>query len=408
MRITSVECYLGNFITVKVNTDEGIYGWGEAGLAYGNCWEAAFGQCQDFAKLVIGMDPFDTEKIWEHLHRHTFWGMGGGVVITSAMAAIDTACWDIKGKKLGLPVYKLLGGKTNDKLRAYASQLQFGWRKIIEPNDSLQLLYEPEEYYNVVKDAVSEGYDAVKIDPVFAPTEKNPDTASVFATQGQHHRGSYREHDLKKSVERIAAAREAGGDDMDIIVEIHSLLDANTAAELGKALEPYRIMYYEEPTMPCNPSVYKHIKQRCSLPLATGERSYTRWGFRQFFEDRTLNIIQPDLCNTGGITETKKICDMAQVYDIGVQIHVCGGPIATAAALQVEATIPNFVIHEEHNANLLQKFVRGGKNYYAPKNGFYEVPELPGIGQEMSEEELAHCKKVVIDETTPAANFVKK
>ena len=98
MKITSVECYLGQFITMKINTDEGIYGWGEAGLAYGNSFEAAFGQCQDFAKLIIGMDPFDTEKIWEHLHRHTFWGMGGGVVITSAMAAIDTACWDIKGK----------------------------------------------------------------------------------------------------------------------------------------------------------------------------------------------------------------------------------------------------------------------------------------------------------------------
>ena len=147
MKITSVECYLGNFITVKVITDEGISGWGEAGLAYGNCWEAAFGQCQDFAKLVIGMDPFDTEKIWEHLHRHTFWGMGGGVVITSAMAAIDTACWDIKGKALGVPVYKLLGGKTNDKLRAYASQLQFGWRTQIEKNDSLTLLYDPQDYY---------------------------------------------------------------------------------------------------------------------------------------------------------------------------------------------------------------------------------------------------------------------
>lgn len=407
MKITSVACYLGHFITVKVNTDEGIYGWGEAGLAYGNCWESAFGQCQDFAKLIIGMDPFDTEKIWEHLHRHTFWGMGGGVAITSAMAAIDTACWDIKGKALGLPVYKLLGGKTNERLRAYASQLQFGWRKVIEPEDSLRLLYDPQEYYDAVKDAVSEGYDAVKIDPVFAPTEKG-DILEIFATQGTHHRGSYRDHDLKRSVERIAAAREAGGDDMDIIVEIHSLLDANTAAELGKALEPYRIMYYEEPTMPCNPGVYKHIKERCTLPLATGERSYTRWGFRQFFEDRTLDIIQPDLCNTGGITETKKICDMAQVYDIGVQIHVCGGPIATAAALQVEATIPNFVIHEEHNANLLQKFIKAGKYYYAPKNGFYEVPELPGIGQEMSEEELAQSKKVVIDASTPAANFVKK
>ena len=400
MKITSVECYLadgglGGFVTVKVNTDEGISGFGEAGLAYGNSWEAAFGQCQDFAKLVIGMDPFNTEQIWEHLHRHTFWGMGGGVVITSAMAAIDTACWDIKGKALGLPVYKLLGGKTNTKLRAYASQLQFGWRKKIEANDSLTLLYDPQDYYDVVKDAVSEGYDAVKIDPVFAPYEPKP-FGEVFSTQGNQIRGCYREHDLKRSVERIAAAREAGGPDMDIIVEIHSLLDANTAAILGKALEPYRIMYYEEPTMPCNPSVFKHIKQRCSLPLATGERSYTRWGFRQFFEDRTLDVIQPDLCNTGGITETKKICDMAQVYDVGVQIHVCGGPIATAAALQVEAVIPNFVIHEEHNANLLTVFKEAGKYYYAPKNGFYEVPDLPGIGQEMSEKAMATAKKVVI------------
>jgi len=401
MKITSVECYkddsgLSGFITIKMNTDEGISGFGEAGLAYGNSKEAAFGQCQDFARLVIGMDPFDTEKIWEHLHRHTFWGMGGGVVITSAMAAIDIACWDIKGKALGLPVYKLLGGKTNDNLRAYASQLQFGWRDIIQKNDSMNLLFKPEDYATVTKDAVADGYDAIKVDPVFAPTEESS-LEEVIMTQGNHIRGSYRYHDLQRSVERIAACREAGGPDMDIIVEIHSLLDANTAAELGKALEPYRIMYYEEPTMPCNPDMYKHIKSKCSLPLATGERSYTRWGFRQFFEDRSLDIIQPDLCNTGGITETKKICDMAQVYDMGVQIHVCGGPIATAAALQVEAVIPNFVIHEEHNANLLSSFKKAGKYYYAPENGCYKIPELPGIGQEMSEEAMATARKVVIE-----------
>lgn len=395
MKITSVECYMGNFITVKVNTDEGISGFGEAGLAYGSCWRAAFGQCQDFAKLVLGMDPFNTEEIWEHLHRHTFWGMGGGVVITAAMSAIDTACWDIKGKCLQVPVYKLIGGKTHQRLRTYASQLQFGWRKIIEANDRLTLLYDPQDYYDVVKDAVSEGYDAVKIDPVFAPLDPKS-MEDVFATHGHHIRGCYREHDLTCAVERIAAAREAGGTDLDIIVEIHSLLDANTAAILGKALEPYRIMYYEEPTMPCNPGVFRHIKERCALPLATGERSYTRWGFRPFLEDRTLDIVQPDLCNTGGITETKKICDMAQVYDVGVQIHVCGGPIATAAALQVEAAIPNFVIHEEHNANLLQKFKGAGKFFYEPKDGFYEIPDRPGIGQEMSEEEMRSAEKVVI------------
>lgn len=143
--------------------------------------------------------------------------------------------------------------------------------------------------------------------------------------------------------------------------------------------------------------IFDFSDPKSGLPLATGERSYTRWGFRQFFEDRTLNVIQPDLANTGGITETKKICDMAQVYDIGVQIHVCGGPIATAAALQLEATIPNFVIHEEHNANLTSAFVKGGKYYYAPKDGYYTVPELPGIGQEMSDFYIANAKKVVIE-----------
>ena len=395
MKITSVDCYLGDFITVKVNTDEGISGFGEAGLAYGNCWEAAYGQCQDFAKLVIGYDPFDTEKIWEHLHRHTFWGMNGGIVVSAAMAAIDTACWDIKGKALNLPVYKLLGGKTNDKLRAYASQLQFGWRTLIQGDDKMHVLSKPEDYYTVVKDAMKDGYTAVKIDPVFAGSEDEPDVAALFATQGQHQRGAWRYHDLKQSVDRIAAAREAGGDDLDIIVEIHSLLDTNTASELGKALEPLHIMYYEEPTMPDNPSLFRVIKSNCNLPLATGERSSTRWQFRQFFEDRTLSIIQPDLCNTGGITETKKICDMAQVYDIGVQIHVCGGPIATAAALQVETVIPNFVIHEEHNANLLTKFKNAGKYFYEPKDGYYTVPELPGIGQEMSEAAMKNARKHV-------------
>ena len=154
-------------------------------------------------------------------------------------------------------------------------------------------------------------------------------------------------------------------------------------------------MYYEEPTMPCNTAVYRHIKQKCNIPLATGERSYTRWDFRPFFEDRTLSFVQPDLANTGGITETKKICDMAQVYDIGVQVHVCGGPIATAAALQVEAAIPNFVIHED-NANLTSAYKRAGKYYHAPVNGSYEVPDLPGIGQEMSEEAMATAKRVII------------
>lgn len=397
MKITSVEVFLGYGINVKINTDEGISGFGEAGLSYGNSREAAFGQCQDFARLVIGMDPMNTEEIWNHLHRHTFWGMGGGAVIMAGISAIDVACWDIRGKALGVPVYQLLGGKTNKKLRTYASQLQFGWGAMDQEGlMGLGLLYRPQEYYDVVKRAMADGYDAVKIDPVFVPAEPVENVGTVFATQGMHYRGSLRQHDLKLAVERIAAAREAGGPDLDIIIEIHSLLDANTAAELGKALEPYRIMYYEEPTQPLNPSLFRFIKERTSLPLATGERSYSRWGFRQFFEDRTLSIIQPDLCNTGGITETKKICDMAHVYDVGVQIHVCGGPIATAAALQVEAVIPNFCIHEHHVGALQKTYVDSCIYDYQPVNGFFDISDKPGIGQELSESEMRSAKKVVI------------
>ena len=396
MKITSVECYKGAFITVKVNTDEGISGFGEAGLSYGSCQNAAWGNCQDFAKMVIGMDPFDTEKIYEHLHRHTFWGMNGGVTVSAAMAAIDIACWDIKGKALGLPVYKLLGGKTHDSLRAYASQLQMGWMTLITKLDRSELQFEPKDYYDAVKDAMADGYDAVKIDPCFAGLSRE-DFNQAYLKRGDNLKGAYPEALRKIAVERIAAAREAGGDELDIIIEIHSTLDANTAVILGKSLEPYRIMYYEEPTMPSNPEVFKHIKQKCDIPLATGERSYTRWGFRQFFEDRTLSIAQPDLCNTGGITEVKKICDMANVYDIGIQLHVCGGPIATAAALHVETVIPNFVIHEEHCANFKTDYQKAGKYAWAPENGRYVMNERPGIGQEMSEEAMASYARVVVD-----------
>ena len=389
MKITSVECYLGYAITCKINTDDGICGFGEAGLSYGNSRTAAFGQVQDFAKLVIGMDPMNNEQIWNHLHRHTFWGMGGGAVISAGMAAIDIALWDIRGKALNVPVWKLLGGKTNDQLRSYASQLQFGWGADAWTNGP-QFLNKPEEYYDVVKKAVADGYDAVKIDPVFV--DRNG--ASNMDKQGTQIRGAYRHPDLVLSTERIAAAREAGGDDLDIIVEI--LLDANTSVELARALEKYRIFYYEEPTEPTNPALFKEIHQGTTVPLATGERSFTRWGYRQFFEDRTLSIIQPDTCNTGGITECKKICDMAQVYDIGVQLHVCGGPIATAVALQIETVIPNFVIHEHHVGAQQSDCVRAGKYDYQPVNGKMSAPDLPGIGQEMSESEMKTAQKVII------------
>ena len=201
---------------------------------------------------------------------------------------------------------------------------------------------------------------------------------------------------LKIAHDRVEAVRKAGGDGMDIIIEVHALTDANSAVQLARVLEEFSIYYFEEPTMPMNTSNMKEIAGRVNIPLASGERIYTRWGYRPFFEDHSLHVIQPDLGNCGGITEGKKICDMARVYDVGVQMHVCGGPQATAAALQLEAVIPNFLIHEHHQAALLKDNIRTGIYDYQPVNGYFTVPDLPGIGQELSQEAMDTAVKVTI------------
>ena len=385
MKITSIDVFLvtigqpsvpgspWNPVVVRINTEDGISGYGEVGLAYGDTKESAVGMCRDFAKLIIGMDAMNNEAIWARLH-NTFWGLGGGPVVYGAMSAIDIALWDIKGKAFNTPVYNLLGGKTNQKLRAYASQIQFDWGPVCAP------MVTPEDYANAARKAMAEGYTAIKVDPVGFNTKGNWMEWSNY--------GLLEYDQLKVAVDRVAAIREAGGPGLDIIIELHSLTDTNTAIQLGRELEQYRCFYYEEPTQPLNPSLFKEIANNVRIPMASGERIYSRWGYRPFYEDRSLSIIQPDLCNTGGLTEGKKICDMAHTYDIGVQIHICGSPISTAAALQLEAVIPNFVIHEHHQAALIQENIDMCKYNYQPENGYFSVPDRPGIGQELTEETM--------------------
>lgn len=366
---------------IRINTDEGICGFGEAGVCYTCGSDAAVGMLKDFAKMIVGMDPMQSEAIWNKLHRDTFWGMGGGTIVFSAMSAIDIALWDIKGKALNTPVYQLLGGKTNDRLRTYASQIQFDWGPKGVP------MVTPEDYAKATRKAKVEGYTCVKVDPVGFNLD------GVWMQWSNY--GLLEYDQMKVAVDRVAAIREAGGPEMDIIIEVHALTDTNSSIQLGRELEQFRIFYYEEPTQPLNPSLFNEISRNVKIPLASGERIYSRWGYRPFFEDRSLSIIQPDLCNTGGISEGKKICDAAHVYDIGVQVHVCGGPISTAAALQLEAVIPNFVIHEHHQCSLIQHNIDLCKYDYQPKNGFYEVPDLPGIGQEITDEAIKAAAEFV-------------
>lgn len=362
-------------VVVRVNTDEGISGFGEVGLAYGKGWRAGFGMVQDFAEQIIGMDPMNNEQIWETIFRKTFWGMGGGTVVNAGISGIDIALWDIKGKALGVPIHTLLGGKMNDNLRTYASQLQYNWGT----NLTKQRLVEPEEYAEVTRVAMAEGYDAIKVDPIVIPGEEGKPWKITGPLENRVIRTVYN---------RVAAMREVGGEDLDIIIEMHSNTDTTAAIQIGHALEDLRIFYYEEPCHPLNVQNMVEVRNAVNIPIATGERIYTRWGYRDFFEKRAIDVIQPDICLCGGLTEAKKICDMSHTYDCAAQIHVCGSPISKAAALQIEAAIPNFIIHEHHQRALSPAMRETCLYDYQPVNGKYKVPDLPGLGQELTPETI--------------------
>lgn len=363
-------------VTVRINTDEGLSGFGEIGLAYGIGASAGFGMAKDLAKIIVGMDPMNNEAIWDKMQKKTFWGQGGGTVVSAGMSGIDIALWDIKGKALGVPVYVLLGGKTRTAVRTYASQLQFGWG--ISKDRSA--LTEPQQYADVARVAVEEGYDAIKVDTIAMDKEGNWNRGNLT--------GVLPDKTLRMGYDRLKAMRDAVGKDVDIIVEMHAFTDTTVAIQFGKMIEELGVYFYEEPVMPLNPQQMKKVADNVNIPIAAGERIYTRWGFKPFFDNGSLDVIQPDLGTCGGLTEAKKICDMAHVYDLTAQMHVCGGPIATAAALHIEAAIPNFIIHELHRFALLDTSIKTCKYNYLPKNGRYEIPDIPGLGQELTDETI--------------------
>jgi L-alanine-DL-glutamate epimerase-like enolase superfamily enzyme len=372
-----------NPTVVKINTDEGVYGLGEIGLAYGHGEFGQAGLARDYAQTIIGLDPFRIEAIWDTLYRRTFWAMGGGVQIFSVMSAIDIALWDLKGKVLGVPVYELLGGKTNDSLRTYASQIQFNWDPVARP------MVAPEDYAEATRKATAEGYDCVKVNPI------------GFDREGRWMRwnnyGLLEQEQVRTAVDRVAAIRDAGGEDLDIIIELHCHTDANSAIQLCNQLEQFRCLYLEEATAPLNWKNMKRIGDHVNIPIATGERIWSRWGFRPYFENQALQIAQPDVGICGGFSEAKKICDMASLYDIGIQLHMCGSPIATATALQLEAVIPNFVIHEHNAVSLVKDNIDLCIHDYQPENGKFSVPSLPGIGQDLSQDAYRRAEKMTVN-----------
>ena len=394
MKITSAKLFLAEYnrsetpefpkkskvVGIRIYTDEGIYGDGEvAGIhaTYG-----AFGVIKDMWPFIAGRDPFENEVLWDQLMLRTFWGQNGGAFWYSAISAIDIALWDIKSKALNVPLYKLLGGKRRDKVRCYASQLQFGWGPIDSPAVTVQ------DYVDRARLALQDGYDAIKIDFLNWDEKGNilnetnrlgllpPELVQVFS-------------------DRVHAVREAIGPKVDLIIENHAGTNSNSAIQLSAAVQDCNIYYFEEPNTPVFYN-NKYVKDNVKMPLAHGERVFGRWEYIRYFMDNSIQVIQPDIGTCGGITEVKKVCDMAYVYDVGVQVHACGSPISTAAALQIEAAIPNFVIHE-HHTYALSPYNRELCIYdYQPEHGRYRVPDRPGIGQELSETAFKNAKIVTI------------
>jgi L-alanine-DL-glutamate epimerase-like enolase superfamily enzyme len=370
-------------VVVRIHTDEGVSGIGEAGLAYGSGHSGAAAMLAELGeRFLLGKDPLRTEEIWNTLQMRTFWGYSPGPVFYGAISAIDVALWDIRGKVLGQPVYKLLGGPCRDRVPAYASQVQFGWGEGREEN-----FYRPEDFALTTERMVKQGFRVVKVNPSrFDPWGNFLPQVAADIPSGH----------LERMAERVRAVREAGGKDLGIIVEFNARCSVEAVVRLSRRLEALDCLYLEEPVQGMEHTPLRDLRSRISIPLAGGERLFTRWQFLPYLQERTLSLIQPDVGLAGGITEVKKICDLAQIFDVQAQAHVCGGPVAAAAALHIGAAAVNYVF-QEHHVRLLRPGNRAiVKQDFQPENGAFALPESAGLGVELNDDALASSPRKTV------------
>lgn len=371
-----------NPVYVLIRTDDGLVGTGELGLCYGVGASGGAGMARDLAEaFLLGADPMDNEGLWERMFRRSFWAEGGGPVVFGAMSAIDIALWDIRGKALGQPIFRLLGAGAARPLRCYASQLQFDWGAVAVN------LVEPARYAEAALKAVAQGYDAVKVDPAMIDGEGRRD----WNLRGILDAGRCR---LYRA--RMEAIRDAVGPDVDVILETHSFPNVTAAVQLAELLADLGIMFFEEPTHYNAPGLHGQVRRRSSMRLAAGERLYTRWGVQPYLEAQSVDVLQPDFGLTGGITEGRKVCDLAHLHDVTVQAHVCGTPVAVAAALHVETAIANFEIHEHHSYSLKRCNRELCDLDLQPVDGFLLPPDAPGLGIELRREAIADGQRLLL------------
>jgi galactonate dehydratase len=312
-------------------------------------------------RLIVGRDPFRIEQLWSEMYDHSFWAKGGGPIVFAAISAIETALWDIKGKALGAPIYELLGGKINDTIRVYAN----GWYGGAKT---------PAEFAKAAERPLREGYRALKCYPLAVPGE-----------HGLRHvtRRQVDNEFADLAFEKIKELRRAVGPQVEIMLDLSGGLTTDETIRLCRRYEELDITWIEEPADPFDIAALKKISERVSIPIAVGERLCTRHGFRKVFETQAADVVQPDVGNTGGIMETKKIAAIAESYNMRVAPHNCASALSTAASLQISACIANFMTQEIYpyfpeQAGYVQVLENSPENRIV--NGAVEVSDEPGLG----------------------------
>ncbi|NHE55474.1 galactonate dehydratase [Cyclobacterium plantarum] len=344
VRITKLETFLvkPRWIFLKIHTDAGVTGLGEP-LLEGRALTIQTA-IKEIEPYLIGKDPRRVVHHWQAIYRHAFYR--GGPILTSALSGIDQALWDIKGKLLGVPVYELFGGPTRDRVRIYG-----------RASNAEDMKKRKAEGYTVIKTGVAKKQVARIVEnPAF----------------------------IDFAAENFASLREAGGPEMDIGIDFHGAISPQTAKLLIKELEPYQPMFIEEPCQAQNVDVLVDIARGTHLPIATGERIFTKWGFRELLEKGAASILQPDLCHAGGLTEGRLIAGMAEAYYAAIAPHNPMGPISLACGLHLAASIPNFLVQEQ--VSLGNGYLK--KPFNLQSDGTVLIPEGPGLGIELDEEAL--------------------
>ena len=381
LRTLVVNAEMRNWVFVRVETNQpGLYGWGEATLEWKT--RAVVGAVQDLEPLIIGKDPRDIEQLVRVMRKHSFWRLG--TIGSTAVSGIEIALWDIFAKSLGVSVWRLLGGKTRDKVRVYT---HLGLGEMTSVYESLAV----EPLVERAQAVVEKGYNAVKV--VFIPYT--------------HYTANSKE--LRHVDTLMRQLREAVGNDIDIMVDFHGRCGSTSAAlQYIEALTPYQPLFVEEPIQPGDPLGMTAISRKTRVPLAAGERLIDAADFDTLFQARALNIAQPDLCRVGGFASAKRIASMAELAGIGIAPHNPLGPIAGVAALHFDVATPNFVIQEE---------MTGAVPWYGDvvdspitfEKGYWEVPECVGLGLEIREEvaskhpfkqEVIHATHAVLSDGT--------